>query len=128
MKHFPSCYSFFKVYVVFLLCLHVHASACVCACLHACATLCVDGQRALDRLELEFQAVVNPPTWVLGTKPSLSKDWQVLCPTEPSLQPPGLFLLFLRNASHCFNPGFDTCLCWCHCLETGFILSAAQAR
>ena len=57
--HTPSLRPlFYCVYVCVLACLHVHMS-----------TSALGGQKGvLDPLELELQAVVSCPGWVLGTK------------------------------------------------------------
>lgn len=47
----------------------------------------IGGQkRSLDPLELEFQAVMSFPVWVLGYKHEFSGRLSVPLPTAPSLQ------------------------------------------
>ena len=46
-------------------------------------------KRAPDRLELELQAIVNCPTWALGTEPSPLQGQRVLLTTaEPLFSSP----------------------------------------
>ena len=41
---------------------------CVFECMHMCEGVHRSQKRVLDLLELELQAVVSCPTWILGTE------------------------------------------------------------
>jgi hypothetical protein len=63
---------FFKCVPV---CVYVPVHVCVCACMCACMCVCdmnevaCKGQKRVSHpLELELQTVMNPLTWVSGTK------------------------------------------------------------
>lgn len=60
---------------------------CVCVYTSACAGACTGQKRALIIPELESQAIVSCPTWMLGTEFWSSPKQPGLFATEPSPAP-----------------------------------------
>lgn len=49
---------------------------------HMCASACRDQKRVMDSLEIELQAVVTYPMWVLGTQLCSSGGTEALIDTK----------------------------------------------